>query len=154
MGLKNNWKTLVDDVDYASAEQINQIAEAVIDIEEEMEQQPDIPEIDLSDYVKNTDYATQGKGGVVKVYAGNGVSVFNGQLALVAATNAQIDGRKAESVPITPKNLEYAVKSVGDGYYATEAQVGDIDTALDRIIEIQDSFAPEGNLPGEIEPLE
>lgn len=52
MGLKNNWKPLVDDVDYASAEQINQIAEAVIDIEEEMEQQPDIPEIDLSDYVK------------------------------------------------------------------------------------------------------
>lgn len=121
---------------------------------EEVDELVNNVDVDLSDYVKNTDYATSGKGGVVKVYAGNGVSVFNGQLALVAATNAQINERKAESVPITPKNLEYAVKSVGDGYYATEAQVGDIDTALDRIIEIQDSFAPEGNLPGEIEPLE
>ncbi len=92
---------------------------------------------DLSDYVKNTDYATADKGGVVKVYAGNGVSVFNGQLGLVPATNAQIDGRKAESVPITPKNLEYAVKSVGDGYYATEAEV---EEALDAILAIQSSL--------------
>lgn len=96
--------------------------------------------VDLTGYVKNTDYATADKGGVVKVYAGNGVSVFNGQLALVAATNAQIDGRKAESVPITPKNLEYAVKSVGDGYYATEEQVGDIDEALDSILDIQNGL--------------
>lgn len=36
MALKNNWKTLVDGVDGASAEQINQIAEAVIDIEEQI----------------------------------------------------------------------------------------------------------------------
>lgn len=79
-------------------------------------------EVDLTDYVKNTDYATQDKGGVVKVYSGNGVSVFNGQLGLVPATNAQIDGRKAESVPITPRNLEYAVKSVGDGYYVKNTE--------------------------------
>lgn len=80
-------------------------------------------DVDLSDYVKNTDYATGSKGGVVKVYEGNGVSCVNGQLALVPATNTEIDARKAESLPITPKNLEYAVKSVGDGYYATEDAV-------------------------------
>lgn len=34
MALKNNWKTLVDDVDYVSAGPINQIAEAVIDVED------------------------------------------------------------------------------------------------------------------------
>ena len=34
MALKNNWKTLVDGVDYVSAEPINQIAEAVIDVED------------------------------------------------------------------------------------------------------------------------
>ena len=33
MALKNNWKTLVDDVDYVSAAPINQIAEAVVDVE-------------------------------------------------------------------------------------------------------------------------
>lgn len=36
MALKNNWKTLVDGVDDASAEQINQIAEAVIDSEDKI----------------------------------------------------------------------------------------------------------------------
>ena len=36
MALKNNWKTLVDGVDGASAEQINQIAEAVIDSEDKI----------------------------------------------------------------------------------------------------------------------
>lgn len=85
-------------------------------------------DVDLSEYVKNTDYATGDKAGVIKVYAGNGVSVFNGQLALVPATNAQIDGGKAESVPITPKNLKYAVKSVGDGYYAKENAVFETDS--------------------------
>lgn len=64
MALKNNWKTLVDGVDDASAEQINQIAEAVID---------------------------------------------------------------------------------------SEDKIGDIDTALDRIIAIQESFVPTATLPGEEE---
>ena len=36
MALKNNWKTLVDGVDGASAKQINQIAEAVIDSEDKI----------------------------------------------------------------------------------------------------------------------
>lgn len=36
MKLKNNWKPLVDGVDDASAEQINQIAEAVIDSEDKI----------------------------------------------------------------------------------------------------------------------
>lgn len=34
MALKNNWKTIVDGVDYVSAEPINKIAEAVIDVED------------------------------------------------------------------------------------------------------------------------
>ena len=36
MALKNNWKPLVDGVDDASAKQINQIAEAVIDSEDKI----------------------------------------------------------------------------------------------------------------------
>ena len=36
MALKNNWEPLVDGVDDASAEQINQIAEAVIDSEDKI----------------------------------------------------------------------------------------------------------------------
>lgn len=124
MGLKNNWKTLVDGIDDASAEQINQIAEAVIDIEEEMEQQPDIPDVDLSDYVKNTDFANGSKGGVVKVYKGYGIEIgTTGTITTTRATEAEIDARTQGYNVITPKNLEYAVKSVGDGYYAKEDAV-------------------------------
>ena len=36
MALKNNWEPLVDVADDASAEQINQIAEAVIDSEDKI----------------------------------------------------------------------------------------------------------------------
>lgn len=36
MGLKNKWKTLVDGVDDASAVPINQIAEAVIETEDQI----------------------------------------------------------------------------------------------------------------------
>ncbi len=42
----------------------------------------------------------------------------DGVLTIVAANEAAIDGRGNPCAPIVPANLEYAVKSVGDGYYA------------------------------------
>ena len=36
--------------------------------------------VDLTDYVKNTDYATSDKGGVVKVGSTNGLTIYNGLL--------------------------------------------------------------------------
>lgn len=44
----------------------------------------------------------------------------NGMLRFVPASKAAIDGKSNPFAPIVPANLEYAVKSVGDGYYATE----------------------------------
>lgn len=96
---------------------------------------------ELKDYVKNTDYATGNTAGVVKVVSWGGTALNgSGQVYLVNATKAEIDARESLYKPITPNNLDYAVKSVGDGYYATEAQVGDIETALDAIIAIQESY--------------
>lgn len=50
----------------------------------------------------------------------------NGFLQIVAADNSQIDNRDwlNTNCPITPNNLDYAVKSVGDGYYAKVEDVG------------------------------
>lgn len=82
-------------------------------------------EVDLTNYVKNTDYATSLKGGVVKNGgSGWGVAIRDEGIPYVCmATDAEIDGKTSPYKPITPRNLEYAVKSVGDGYYATEDAV-------------------------------
>lgn len=92
-------------------------------------------------YVKNTDYATASKAGVGKIGAANGISVNgNGQFYLCCASEKEIDAKSSATRPITPSNLDYAVKSVGDGYYATAAEVGDIEAALDSIIAIQNEL--------------
>jgi hypothetical protein len=49
----------------------------------------------------------------------------NGLLTIVPANNDQIDAGWNECAPIVPSNLEYAVKSVGDGYYATGDDVAE-----------------------------
>ena len=96
---------------------------------------------DLTDYVKNTDYATGSKGGVVKVYKGYGLEMgSSGTITTTRATEAEIDARTQGYNVITPKNLEYAVKSVGDKIYASADVVGDIDTALDTIIAMQNNL--------------
>ena len=92
-------------------------------------------------YVKNTDYATGTKGGVVKVSGTYGTGVnADGVVIIAKATDVDINSRSNHHKPIVPSNLEYAVKSVGDGYYATEAEVGKIDTALTSIIAIQNEL--------------
>ena len=109
-------------------------------------QEPETQKVDLAEYVKNTDYASSSRFGVVKVVDWAGTAVNDsGQIYLVKATNSEIDARVGEYKPIVPANLEHAVKSVGDGYYATEEQVGDIDTALDVILAIQDSIVGGDN---------
>lgn len=69
-------------------------------------------EIDLTDYVKNTDYASVGTYGLVKTTSNNddGVLLNNGVMSVSPATTATIDSRKTKR-PITPTNLDYAVKS-------------------------------------------
>lgn len=95
----------------------------------EAKQELETQKVELSDYVKNTDYATTDKSGVVKVRStyGTGVIESNGQLFIVAAEEGAIDAKSNRYKPITPAYLDYAVKSVGDGYYATEAQLAEVD---------------------------
>ena len=79
-------------------------------------------EVDLTDYVKNTDYATDKKGGVIKTDTRYGTRVVDGILDICAANANVIDGRTpitnplySVSVynrhPIVAGNLDYAVKA-------------------------------------------
>ncbi len=67
-------------------------------------------EVDLTDYVKNTDYATGSKGGVVKVNSSNGLSIYKGELMIERANNDEIKAKKLDRSPITPAYLDTAVK--------------------------------------------
>lgn len=66
---------------------------------------------DLSSYVKNTDYASTSKAGIIRIGAGfkivNGTTIYP-----LMATNTDIDARTNEYEPIVPANLDYAVRSV------------------------------------------
>lgn len=61
-------------------------------------------------YVKNSDYATSSKYGVMK--PGNGLVSTNGVVSVTSATSQMIDNKTNGNYPITPANIDYAVRSV------------------------------------------
>ncbi len=79
-----------------------------------------------SDYVKNTDYASTTKGGVIKVQDSFGTRMnSNGILFLERASNSQINDRNNLYNPIVSGNLDYAVKAAlcdGKGTAYTEPE--------------------------------
>lgn len=70
--------------------------------------------IDLSEYVKKTDYASASTAGVVKVVSTSGIMLEDeeGSICIDAATQEEIDSRAGSCKPIVPETLEYAVRSV------------------------------------------
>lgn len=74
-------------------------------------QQLETQKVELSDYVKNTDYATATRVGLVKADSNCGVRMeANGALCTYQASSNDIDGKRHIYRPITPANLDYAVK--------------------------------------------
>lgn len=67
--------------------------------------------VDLSEYVKNTEYASKNVAGVLKVtdYS-SGLVMSQGSLMVSHATIKNIDDKTELKKPITPLNLDYAVK--------------------------------------------
>lgn len=78
---------------------------------------------ELENYIKNTDYATSSTGGIVRVVNyGHGLRIIGsgtaqGVLSITEAAETDIDNRSSLK-PITPTNLDYAVKSVVGGHIA------------------------------------
>lgn len=87
-------------------------------------------EVDLTDYVKNTDYMTTSKPGLAQVASGYGVWLTATNALYVAkASLAEIDAKKQDYKPIVPANLEYAVKSVVGGHVTlTQAEYDALET--------------------------
>lgn len=66
-----------------------------------------------SDFVKNTDYATNTKLGLIKGSVTNGIrATSNGVATIDKATQSDIDTKTNSYKPIVPSNLDYAVRSV------------------------------------------
>jgi len=69
--------------------------------------------VDLTSYVKNTDYATSLVGGVVKTGSNLGILINqNGNPYIDYAQNTDIDAKTSYRKPIVPAQLNYAVGSV------------------------------------------
>lgn len=67
--------------------------------------------VDLTDYVKKTDYATTTSAGITRYFRDYGVNITqSGYPFVVTAQQAEIDAKTAQYLPITPKCLDYAVK--------------------------------------------
>ena len=79
-------------------------------------------EVDLTDYVKNTDYATADIGGVVKDSTAFGLSIENGKLKGVSLTAEQYETR-AVRVLVSKGTLDNVLAE----------KIGDIETALDEL---------------------
>ena len=67
--------------------------------------------VDLTDYVKNTDYATRTDFGLVRPANGLAISGVSGSLIIEKASKAQIDKKEDNYYPIVSSNLDYAVKT-------------------------------------------
>lgn len=79
--------------------------------------------VDLTEYVKNTDYITNSKAGIPRVLSGYGVIVVNpatGLIGIQPATQDDITQKTNKYKPIVPDTLDYAVGSVK----ASESQSG------------------------------
>lgn len=68
---------------------------------------------DLTDYVKNTDYASTSKAGIVKVNNTYGTGISNNTLELISATENDINVGSNDWKPITPYKVPKVMKKYG-----------------------------------------
>ena len=77
-------------------------------------QQLETQKVDLTNYVKNTDYATLGKAGVVKVDTSyrsvTGIAIDNGRIMVSYPTNTNIKDQQLDNQAIVASKLAFAVK--------------------------------------------
>lgn len=67
--------------------------------------------LDLSSYVKTTQYATSNQAGLVKTNPSYGTSMSSQYIQIWPASQSDINSKSNAYRPITPKTLDYAVKA-------------------------------------------
>lgn len=67
-------------------------------------------EVDLTNYVTTTDYATSSVGGVVKVNNTYGISISSGTIRVAGASDSEVTTGTNSYKPITPVGVNIAVK--------------------------------------------
>lgn len=90
-------------------------------------------QVDLTNYVQFTNYATSAKGGVVKINNDYGIAIYKGELYAISQTYAQY-GNKANEFFISKGTLENVITGKGlttKSY--VDGLVGDINSVLDAI---------------------
>lgn len=103
------------------------------------------PTPDLSDYVKNMDYATGEKGGVVKVNSNSATVNENGYLEAQTITQNQYD-KAYDSEFISKGTLE----NIKNDYVGSSTPVQDLTATVTNIQEEQDESKPKNTASGEM----
>lgn len=88
--------------------------------------------------VRETNYATASKSGVVKIFGGTyGIEIASdGGLKTVPATNSDIDAKTAQRKPIVPNNLDYAVNSVEKDLTTATSTSGTVSLLSNKIYKL------------------
>ena len=96
--------------------------------------------VDLTDYVKNTDYVTLNKAGLCQIDETKGITASSrGNLIIVKATENDIAQKKNEYKPIVPANLKIAVKSVTYDKTEIDNKLNDVvNTVLQNFIDVSE----------------
>ena len=115
-------------------------------------------QVDLTDYVKNTDYATASKGGVVKVSFSRGTGIDNGNIYPAIFTYEQYNsalsgsfiGKGTLENVITGKglvsNTDYATDSVGGVVKTNSQYMATSMTNSGALQSVEKTYAQYGNL--------
>ena len=71
--------------------------------------------VNIEGFVKDTDYASEARAGIVKILQNSGLNVDEGVLSVLFAKDYEIDSRNS-GVSLTPANIGHAIKRVLTGY--------------------------------------
>ena len=66
--------------------------------------------VDLTNYIKNTDYATNSTAGIVSTASNLGTGMSGMNIFVSRATESDISNKTSAYKPITPRDLDYAIK--------------------------------------------
>lgn len=78
--------------------------------------------VDLTEYVKNTDYPTSSTAGVVRATTSYGTQITNGTIRTIKASETDIDAETDDHKPIVSKTYRYAVNRVINDRFVTLTQ--------------------------------